>query len=83
LLLNPGILSEKLQITFEHRNTKFHAPIEFDAQEVSQLQNLWSNHLHGLGDVRKRLDLPDKISDVLFEINTWLTNEFLPSDAYI
>ena len=49
-------------------------PIEFDTQEVAQLQNLWSNHLRGLGDIRKRLDLPDEISDVLAEINIWLTN---------
>ena len=73
-LLAPAILSEKLQITFEHRNTTFVVPIKFDAQEVSQLQNLWSNHLRGLGDIRKKLDLPDDMIDVLAEINSWLTN---------
>lgn len=73
-LLTPAILSEKLYDTFQHRNTKFAVPIEFDTQEVAQLQNLWSNHLRGLGDIRKRLDLPDEISDVLAVINIWLTN---------
>lgn len=73
-LLAPAILSEKLQTTFEHRNTKFVLPIKFDTEDVSQLQNLWSNHLRGLGGVRKRLDLPDKMSDVLAEINGWLMN---------
>jgi len=73
-LLKAAILSEKLQITFEHRSTKFILPIEFDTQDVSRLQNLWSNHLRGLGDIRKRLDLPDEISDVLAGINSWLIN---------
>ena len=71
-LLAPAILSEKLQATFKHRSTPFVIPIEFDLQEISQLQGLWSNHLRGLGDVRKRLDLPDEMSDVLAEINNWL-----------
>lgn len=73
-LLTPVILAEKLQNTFKHRNTKFVLPIGFDAEDISQLQNLWSNHLRGLGDVRKRLDLPDNINDVLAEINSWLMN---------
>jgi hypothetical protein len=73
-LLKPAALREKLQTTFKHRNTKFAVPIEFDVQDFSQLQNLWSNHLRGLGDVRKRLDLPDDISEVLTEINIWLTS---------
>ena len=73
-LLAPAILAEKLQTTFEHRNTKFFLLIAFDTGDVSQLQNLWSNHLCGLGDVRKRLDLPDEIRDVLAVINSWLMN---------
>jgi hypothetical protein len=73
-LLKAAVLSEKLQITFEHRSTKFVLPIEFDTQDVSRLQNLWSNHLRGLGDIRKRLDLPDEISDILAGINSWLIN---------
>lgn len=73
-LLKPEHLSEKLKATFEHRNTKFVLPIEFDLGDLSKLQNLWSNHLRGLGDVRQRLDLPDEISDVLVEINSWLMN---------
>lgn len=73
-LLNPVVLAEKLQATFKHRNTKFTIPIKFDDLEVNQLQNLWANHLRGLGDIRKRLDLPDEIIDLLGEINSWLTN---------
>ena len=73
-LLAPAILSEKLQATFKQRSTPFVIPIEFDLQEISQLQGLWSNHLRGLGDVRKKLDLPDEMSDVLAEINSWLIN---------
>lgn len=46
-----------------------------------QLQNLWNNHLRGLGDVRKRLDLPDEISVLLAEVNSWLTNLQKTSDA--
>lgn len=73
-LLNPVALVEKLQATFKHRNTKFTIPIKFDDTEMIQLQNLWGNHLRGLGDVRKRLDLPDEISVLLVEANSWLTN---------
>lgn len=73
-LLTLEILSEKLQTTFKHQDTKLAIPIKFDAHEVSLLQNLWSSHLRGLGDVRKRLDLPDDMIDVLAEINSWLTN---------
>ncbi len=71
-LLNPADLAEKLQATFKHRNTKFTIPIEFDATELIQLQNLWTNHLRGLGDIRKKLDLPNEISDLLALINSWL-----------
>ncbi len=76
-LLTPEILSENLQTTFKHRNTKLSVPIEFDTQELYQLQNLWSNHLRGLGDVRNRLDLPEEISTVLAEINIWLRAKIL------
>jgi len=82
-LLKPAILSEKLQTTFEHRNTKFVLPIEFDTQDVSQLQNLWSNHLRGLGDVRKKLDLPDEMSNVIAEINSWLINIQFQKNWYL
>ncbi len=80
-LLNPVALAEKLQATFKHRNTKFTIPIKFDNTEIIQLQNLWGNHLRGLGDVRKRLDLPDEISTLLAEVNSWLTNLQKTSDA--
>jgi len=73
-LLTLEVLSEKLQTTFKHRDTKLDIPIKFDADEVSLLQNLWSNHLRGLGDMRKRLDLPDEMREVLADINSWLTN---------
>jgi predicted nucleotidyltransferase component of viral defense system len=73
-LLNPAALVEELQATFKHRNTKFTIPIKFDDSEMIRLQNLWSNHLRGLGDVRDRLDLPDEMRELLAKINSWLTN---------
>lgn len=73
-LLNPVALAEKLQTTFKHRNTKLTIPIKFDDIEMLQLQNLWTNHLRGLGDIRKKLNLASEISDLLAEINGWLTN---------
>jgi hypothetical protein len=80
-LLNPVALAEKLQTTFKHRNTRLTIPIKFDDLEINQLQNLWANHLRGLGDIRKRLDLPDEIIDLLGEINSWLTNWQKPIDV--
>ena len=62
-LLKPTALAEELQATFKHRNTKFTIPIRFDDSEIIQLQNLWSNHLRGLGDARDRRDLPDEMSE--------------------
>jgi hypothetical protein len=33
---------------------------------------LCSSHLRGLGDVQKRSNLPEKLDDVLAEINAWI-----------
>jgi hypothetical protein len=59
-------------MTFKQRNTTLSIPIQFEEQEIIQLQRLWSNHISGLGDVQKQLNLPEKIDDVLVEINAWI-----------
>lgn len=73
-LLEPTLLLNKLHATFKLRGTDFTLPIIFNNKELKQLQNFWSNHLRGLGTIKIRLNLPEKISDVLTEINIWLTD---------
>lgn len=37
---------------------------------MDNLQRLWNSHLRGLGIFKERLNLPDKICDVINEINS-------------
>lgn len=55
--------------TFENRGTPL-KPIEFDEEGLKALQQLWTAHLRGLGDVAKELNLPEKISAAIDIINS-------------
>lgn len=67
-LKNSKKLHGDVQRTFENRGTPL-KPIEFDAEGLKALQQLWTAHLRGLGDIAKELDLPEKISTVIVTIN--------------
>ena len=43
--------------------------IKFDHTGLKTLQQLWTSHLHGLGDIAKELALPKNIETVIEEIN--------------
>jgi len=60
-----------IKATFSHRGTEL-KKITFDEAGVKSLQKLWSAHLRGLGDFKKKLDLPDEIADVIKELNSWM-----------
>ncbi len=60
-----------IQATFNRRGTQVPLSINFDFSGIQGLHALWSNHLRGLGIFRERLNLPDQISDVINEINSW------------
>ncbi len=70
-------LIDSIHATFNRRGTSKSLLIEFDLSGIKSLQVLWSNHLNGLGVFRKRLNFPEKISEVINEINNWITSNSL------
>lgn len=54
--------------------------INFDSTGIQSLQALWSNHLHGLGMFRERLNLPDQIVNAMREMNAWIASNTTLSD---
>ena len=70
--LERGKLLLAIQATFNRRNTKLISPIRFDKAGLQTLQKFWSAHLNGLGVYKAQLNFPDKIIDVIEEINEWL-----------
>lgn len=66
---NSEKLHESVKKTFENRGTTL-KPIQFDEVGHKALQELWSSHLQGLGDVVKELNLPDKMLEAINMINT-------------
>ena len=72
-LLDIGRLKLNIKNTFQNRNTKLAIPISFAEDDYSRLQLLWGAHLRTLGDViRKTLDLPDDMLELMKEVNAWL-----------
>ena len=67
-LIEPKKLKEALAKTFKNRGTTLSA-IQFDSTGLKSLQQLWTAHLHGLGDIAKDLALPKSIETVIEEIN--------------
>jgi len=66
---NSKKLHEDVKKTFENRGTPLR-PIEFDETGLKALQQLWTAHLRGLGDIAEELDLPEKISTAIDIINS-------------
>lgn len=67
-LIRSSKLKEALTKTFENRGTAL-GTIHFDSAGLKSLQQLWTAHLHGLGDIAKDLALPKNIEEVIDEIN--------------
>lgn len=61
-------LHENVKKTFNNRGTVLKS-IQFDESGQRALQQLWSAHLHGLGDMARELDLPENISVIIDLIN--------------
>ncbi len=64
-------LPENVKKTFDHRGTVL-KPIQFDESGYRTLQQLWTAHLHGLGDASKELNLPESIKSAVDIINSAL-----------
>lgn len=75
--LNAEKLTKSIQATFNRRGTPTSLSIDFDQSAMQSLQVLWNNHLSGLGMFREHLNLPDKISDAINEINEWIKSNGL------
>ncbi len=65
-------LHENVQKTFEHRGTKLKL-IQFDEAGHKALQQLWTAHIQGLGDVAKELELPENIKEVIDILNSGIS----------
>jgi hypothetical protein len=73
LVRSKGIIESKklkdaLAKTFKNRGTTLSA-IQFDSAGLKSLQQLWTAHLNGLGDITKELALPQNIEAIIEEIN--------------
>lgn len=77
-LLDLKKLKSSLAATFQNRETKLKVPIEFEADALTGLQTLWRAHLDGLGAFKTKLGLPERMADVLDEINRWLEKNLGP-----
>lgn len=65
-------LHENVQRTFENRGTIL-KPIQFDEAGHKALQQLWTAHVQGLGDITKELDLPENIKEVINILNSGIS----------
>lgn len=68
-LLASKKLHENIQKTFENRGTTL-KPIQFDEVGHKALQQLWTTHLQGLGDIANELNMPESITVAIDEINS-------------
>jgi len=72
-LVNINKLKTTVKTTFENRGTTFRIPILFEAAGLTALQQLWVNHLAGIGKFKDQLNMPTQFVDVLAEINKFLS----------
>lgn len=54
--------------TFKNRDTPL-TRLQFDIPGIQALQQLWTAHKRGLGDIANELALPQSIDEVIEEIN--------------
>lgn len=62
-------LKTSIDSTFLNRKTAKEIPIKFSEQEYEQLQGRWLHHLQLLGATVKTLNFPEKIKDLVDEVN--------------
>ena len=71
-LFDEPILSQKIRDVFTERHTPLTLPIPFDDLIMNNLRPLWRRHLTGLGKFKMKLNLPNDLDDVIFEINQFI-----------
>lgn len=76
-LIDKSRLQENITQTFQNRGTTFSTLIQFQPDELSRMQILWSGHLRVLGDARSEsLALPKDIVKVIQDLNQWLDGQY-------
>ncbi len=65
-------LNGDIEKTFEYRNSKRDLPIHFSEDDFTNMQPLWSAHLRKLGKVAIDLNIPELLSELVSEVNSWL-----------
>ena len=76
-LLDIEKLKTSITTTFQTRETTKNFPIQVSSGSVDDMQAYWGGHLASLGSYKVDLKMPDKLSDVLEEINNWVVNRGL------
>jgi predicted nucleotidyltransferase component of viral defense system len=76
-LIDSKKLRESIDKTFKTRNTSLIVPIQFNKEEISFLQRLWSAHYRGLGSIATELKLPLDIIVVIIKLNNWLKSHHI------
>ena len=69
-------LKTSIDSTFQNRKTQKEIPIKFLEEEYAQLQPRWLHHLQLLGSTVKTMNFPEKIKDLIDEVNRWLVKLF-------
>lgn len=73
-IINDNKVKNSIITTFKNRNTDITIPLTFTDDELAQLQAHWNRHLRALtATAKEKLNLPDSLSDVMNEINNYLT----------
>lgn len=71
-LIDAARLKVSIDGTFQNRKTEKEIPIIFSEEEYAQLQTRWLHHLQLLGPSVKTLNFPEKIKELVDEVNGWL-----------
>lgn len=71
-LLNLSKLKDDILKTFENRNTKLEPPLNFSEEDFTLMEQLWSGHRRGLVQIAIKLNIPEKIKDLILEVNSWI-----------
>lgn len=76
-LLNLSKLKDDILKTFENRNTKLEPPLNFSEEDFTLMEQLWSGHRRGLVQIATKLNIPEKIKDLILEVNSWISRNEL------
>jgi len=71
-LLDIAKLKDDIAKTFTNRKSELRLPISFTKDSFTQMQQLWAGHRRGLEKIANELKIPDRIEDLVAEVNQWL-----------